>query len=58
MKYHDCHIIVVDAVVVDWGLEQVRVLLEPGDLLERYFEGKGLYTILADSVDFRSCLVI
>lgn len=28
--YHDGEVIVVDAVVVDGGLQQVRVLFEPG----------------------------
>lgn len=27
--YHDCHVLVVDAVVVHGWLEEVRVLLEP-----------------------------
>lgn len=28
--YHDCHVFIVDAVVVHRWLEEVRVLLEPG----------------------------
>lgn len=30
MKYHNGEIFIVDAVVVDWGFEEMRVLLEPG----------------------------
>lgn len=29
-EYHDCHVFIVDAVVVHRWLEEVRVLLEPG----------------------------
>jgi len=27
--YHDCHVLVVDAVISDRGLEEVGVLIEP-----------------------------
>jgi hypothetical protein len=27
--YHDCYILVIDAVVVNWGLEEVSVFFEP-----------------------------
>lgn len=33
--YHDGEIIVVDAVVVDWRLKQVRVFLKPGEQDEK-----------------------
>lgn len=33
--YHNCNVIIVDTVVVDWRLQEIGVLLEPAGLLAK-----------------------
>jgi hypothetical protein len=48
--YHNRNVIVVDAVVVDWGLQEIGVLLEPAGLLAKPISyGDNPLTTLEDS---------
>ena len=29
VSYHDCHMVIVHAVVIDWRLQKMRILFKP-----------------------------
>jgi hypothetical protein len=48
--YHNCNVIIVDTVVVDWRLQEIGVLLEPAGLLAKPIPyGDNSPTTLEDS---------
>lgn len=50
--YHDCYVVIVDAVVVYGGLEEVGVFFEPSrGLVEPPWDKSQIHTILAGSRD-------
>lgn len=50
--YHDCYVVIIDAVVVYGGLEEVGVFFEPSrGLVESLWDKSQIHAILAGSRD-------